>query len=169
MWDMNFLKSKGAQLNHKLVKEFYDYFCSIHNTPKKSNLNMSTEDFFDNAITYPIPHDIIHEILNPTPTYKKILVKEGLVTTSEEKWNDLSFEDKCNVIREETMTMATERFSHLQYKQAYSIMLKKLIINHLPFYEGVFAVENYLQIYKPKFNFIQTIKNHGKINFNQIT
>jgi len=168
MWDMNFLQSKGAKLDLQLVKEFYDYFCELHGQPHKSNLDMTADDFFDNAITYPLEHDRIHEILNPSPVYKKILVQDGLVTTSEAKWNDLSFQDKCDLIREETMVMAIERFSHLSYKQAYTRMLKKLIINHLPFYEGLFAVENYLHIHKPQFNFIQTINQNGKINHSQI-
>lgn len=160
-FDMLWLMDKGVKYDLDLFYELVEFWKTIHKS-KRSNLKMSAKDFFDNAIEFPIPHDKLHELLtypNP-PTYKKILV--GEVETSKEKFDALSFEDKCNLVREEIFVMGMERFNHLPYKNAYYKMFRKFIQGHAPIYEIPFILENFNLLYTTDFDFITFFKN--KIN-----
>ena len=103
-------------------------------------------------------------MLNPTPIYTKILKDGAEVDVSEEKFNKLTFEEKCDLVREEVMVMAYERYKNVNYMSAYSKMLKKFIINHSPLWEGLFIIENFIILHKPLFNYFKTISD--KINKN---
>src|SRR6478735_5177582 len=94
-WDMIFLQKKGCTLNKPLFDRLYVYFNELHGKNKRSDLKMSAEDFFDNALNCIYDHDKLHIFLQNPPTYTKVLV--GEVEVSEEKFNKLSFEDKCNL------------------------------------------------------------------------
>lgn len=159
VWDIYWLREKGCKLDMDLFKKLYAYWGEVHSKPKKSDLSLSPDDFFDNAITYPVDHDKLHEYLNPEPSYKKILKNNGTVETSEELWNSLSYQEKIDVIQEEVMVMGTERYNQMDYRSAYSRMLKKLIINHLPVWQSLFAVQNHKELLKLKFNYFTKIED----------
>jgi aspartyl/asparaginyl-tRNA synthetase len=128
---------------------------------------MSANDFFTNAIKYPIKHDDLHEMLikhshfkgQLTPTYCKILKDDSEVDVSEDKFNMLSFEEKLNLVQEEVMVMAMERSFHPDYRINYNIMLKKFILNHAPLWEAIFIIFNYPKLIKPFFNYKQFLNN----------
>jgi hypothetical protein len=122
---------------------------------------MTSEDFFNNAIKCPYNHDLLHTFINPVPTYLKILKNDEEVDVDEVKFNNLSFEDKCNLVREEVYIMAYERYK-LHYSIGYLRMLKKFIMNHAPLWEAIFIIENYLNLHKPEYNYIEKIENKIK-------
>jgi len=157
MYDIQFLKKKGCFLVTDLFYKLYDYWNTVHAKNKRSDLKMSSEDFFDNAVKCPHSHDYLHTLINPIPTYTKVLI--GEVEVCESKFNQLSHEDKCSLVTEEVMVMAYERYSNKDYRIAYSKMLKKFIISHAPLWEAVFIIENYIELHKPKFNYLKTIEN----------
>ena len=95
------------------------------------------------------------------PTYTKVLKDGAEVNVSEEKFNNLTFEDKCNLVREEVEVMSWERWSKKDYRVAYNMMLKKFILNHAPIWEAIFIIENYVLLQKP-------IRNHFKIIESQL-
>lgn len=158
LWDIQFLKRKGAILDRKLFNLLYAFWPTIHSKNKRSDLEMSAEDFFTNSVDCPHEHDYLHTIINPNPTFKKILKDE--VEVCETKIKELGFEEKCDLIREEVMVMASERYKGMTYKIRYSRMLKKFILNHAPLEVGIFAIENYPLLEKPSFNFMQVINEH---------
>jgi len=162
VFDIQFLKKKGCELNRELFYELYDYWNTIHKPNKRSDLDMTAEDFFDNALKSGYSHDWLHTLLNPFPTYNKVLI--GEVEVGEDKFNSLSFEEKCNLVTEEVMVMAWERYRNIGFQHAYNRMLKKFIINHAPLWEAVFILENYIHLHKPKFNYYKTIENGIKAN-----
>lgn len=157
MFDVQFLKSKRCVLEKRLFYELYDYWNTVHGKNKRSDLKMTATDFFDNAVKCEYKHDDLHLILNPVPTFTKVLI--GEVEVGEEKFNLLSFEEKCSLVTEEVMIMAWERYPELDYRIAYSKMLKKFIINHAPLWEAIFIIENYIVLHKPTFNFFKQIEN----------
>jgi hypothetical protein len=108
MFDVQFLIKKGCTIDMQLFNELYEFWQEYHPKNTRSNLDMSAKDFFDNAITSidGLSHDELHLLINPNPTFQKILIGEVLV--SEDKFNDLSFEDKCNLVYEEVEIMAYE-------------------------------------------------------------
>lgn len=159
IFDTQFLISKGCKINRELFYELYEYWNWYHPKNKRSDLKMSASDFFDNALKpyQNIPHDTLHTFLNPVPTYTKILV--GEVEVCENKFNDLSFEDKCNLVYEEIEIMAIERMSNMDYRHAYTKMFKKFILSHAPLWEVIFIIENYKLLHKPRHNYFKIIED----------
>lgn len=159
MFDIQFLKKKGCKLNHPLFNELYSYWNTVHSKNKRSDLEMTSEEFFDNAVKCEYDHDYIHTLLNPYPTFNKVLKDGAEVDVSEEKFNLLTFEEKCDLVREEVYVMAWERYKSMGHQHAYARMLKKFILNHAPIWEAVFIVENYVPLHKPLINFQKTIED----------
>jgi hypothetical protein len=158
MFDVQFLLQKGNRINIIIFWELYDYWNAVHGKNKRSDLQMSKEDFFTNAVNYnSLEHDVTHTYINPTPIYTKVLKEGSEVDLDENKFKALSFEDKLDFVREEVMVMAYERYKGTDYRKAYYRMLKKFIISHVPLFALVFTIENYLQLIKPKFNYIEKI------------
>jgi hypothetical protein len=160
MFDVQFLLKKGHKINVELFLELYEYWNVYHLKNKRSDLKMTKDEFFSNAINKDVvEHDEIHKILNPIPAYTKILKDGAEVEVDEEKYKLLSHQDKINVTQEEIFVMAYERFKKMDYRTAYSIMLKKFIISHTPLFTLPFIIENYIELHKPNFNFIKQIEN----------
>ncbi len=118
---------------------------------------MSKLDFFNNALKLEYEHDEVHTLLKPIPTYTHILI--GEVEVSEEKFNLLTFEQKCDLAIEEIMVMAWERWPKEFYKVAYWRMAKKFLISHAPMWEAIFMIKNWKTLRDPKFNFIEKINS----------
>lgn len=160
MFDLQFLLKKGCEIDEELWLELYNYWNEVHIKNKRSDLKMSKDDFFTNAVNYGTnEHDYIHTILNPIPVYTRILKDDCEVELDEEKYKLLSHEDKCNLVREEVMNMAYERYKALNYKVAYTKMLKKFIISHAPIWMVTFILENYIELHKPTINYFKLIEN----------
>lgn len=162
MYDIQFLKKKGCILNIDLCYQFYSFWNTIHNKNKRSDLEMTADEFFNNAVKSDYDHDYLHTLINSYPTFNKVLKDGEEVEVDQHKFNNLSFEDKCNLVTEEVMIMAFERFKDMDYRTAYSKMLKKFIINHAPIWEAIFIIENFVELHKPKFNFIKHINEQLK-------
>jgi len=165
MFDCQFLLKKGCVIETEVFNELVEYWKTSHPKVKRSKLEMSKDDFFTNAINYDVnSHDDLHLLINPTPMYKKLL-KEGCeVELDEEKFHILSKNEKLDVIREEVYVMGYERYAKLNYRLAYKRMLDKFTRTHAPTYMIPFIVENYIELLKPQFNFIDVIENGLKIN-----
>jgi hypothetical protein len=148
MWDIWWLTKNGCKLIEPLFRELYAFWCEKHGEPKRADLDMSKDEFFDNALRNQDSHDTLHEMLSSPPTYRKILV--GEVQTSEDLFDALSHEDKVNIIVEETMVMAFERLAGRDYRTAYQWQLKQMILHHLPFGQALFAVLNFEAVRKPR-------------------
>lgn len=83
LWDIQWLKEKGCKFIPELFYQLYEYWNNLHGENKRSNLQMTSEEFFNNAVNFPINHDYLHELLIKNeyfcaelPTYQKIL-KDG--------------------------------------------------------------------------------------------
>lgn len=155
MFDLQFLKDKGAVLIKPLFDELYAYWNMVHGLNKRSDLKMKAEDFFDNALNCEWDHDWLHTLLRPTPTFSKVLKDGEEVEVDEERFDKLTTEEKDSLVREEVMIMAFERYPKTFYKNAYDRMLKKFIISHAPIWEAIYIIENYVRLIKIDFNFIK--------------
>lgn len=160
MWDLQFLLKKGCIIDNNLFMKLYDYWNVYHSKNKRSDLKMSKEDFFNNNVNYDeMEHDDLHKIINPVPIYTKVLKDNCEVELDENKFYNLSHEDKINFVREEVMVMAYERYKHLNYKIAYSKMLKKFIISHAPIWSLKFIFENFIELHIADRNYVKIIKD----------
>lgn len=155
MFDIVFLQKKGCKLILPLFWDLYKFWNEqpTHGPNKRSDLDMSAEDFFDNALkTY--NHDYLHTLLKPIPTYTKVLKDGAEVDVCEHKFNLLTWEEKYDLVTEEVMIMAFERANGRNFREAYEWMLKRFIRSHAPIWEALWIIENYVDLLKPKFNYI---------------
>lgn len=160
LYDIQWLNERGCKIIIPLFYELYDYWNKFHSKNKRSDLKMSANSFFNNALKSEYDHDWLHTLINPIPTFNKVLI--GEVEVSEDKFNDLTFEEKCDLVQEEIYVMAWERMPNKDYRQAYEIMLKKFIISHAPLWEALFILTNYKHLYKPLINYKQILENGTK-------
>ncbi len=152
MWDIQFMKEKGCRLILHLFYKLYNYWNKVHSNNKRSNLKMNSEEFFDNAITFPVGHDDLHEILikhsyfnQDKPTYTKILKDGAEIEVNEDKFNLLTEKEK------------------LYYRSAFAKMLKKFIISHAPIWEAIWIIENHKKLVTTiPFNFIEFFNKNIK-------
>jgi hypothetical protein len=164
MFDIDFLKGKGCSLKQDLFDKLYRHWCDVHGEPKRSNLSMSSGEFFDNAVSCPHDHDHLHTIINPVPTYTLVLADGAEVDVSEEKFNALSDEQKLDLVREECYVMGYERLAGRDYRTAYAWMLKQMVLVHAPMFEAMFIIQNHRQLHKPIINFKEKIENEIQSN-----
>lgn len=173
IYDISFLKEKGCVFVPELFTKLHVFFTNLHGKNKRSNLKMSAQKFFNNKITFPIPHDDVHELLiehpyfegQNSPTYSLILKDGAEVEVSEEKYNTLTERQKYNLVFEEVAVMAAERYGHLYYKSAYGRMLKKFIISHAPIWEAVWIIQNHKKLITTiPFNFLKHINDYATVN-----
>lgn len=163
LWDIQWLKEKGCVFDVNLFYKLYTHWETVHGKVKRSNLDMSADKFFDNAITCPIEHDTLHAYLiehfyfnQDKPTYTKMLADNAEVLTDENKFNQLTEQEKLNVSMEEVMVMAYERYSNLYYKHAFNKMLKKFILQHAPIWQALHIIQNHKQLLTNiPFNYIE--------------
>lgn len=86
------------------------------------------------------------------------------------KFNQLTEKEKFNLVTEEVMVMALERYGNLYYKKAFNRMLKKFIISHAPIWEAIWIVQNHKELLTNiPFNFIEFLNNQIKQNELQTT
>ena len=151
MYDIQFLLSKGVSYDIEMYNELYDFWVEYKGRSRRSDLTMNSEEFFTNALNE-FDHDHLHTLLNPTPSYTKILKDGAEVEPDENKFNALSYEEKISVIEEEVMVMSYERYRHKHYKVGYNMMLQKFIVGHAPLWQIFFIVENFKRLMNPSIN-----------------
>lgn len=165
MFDTQFLLKKGYKWDLELVRELRVYWHETLAKVKRSKLEQSKEEFFTNAVNMDThEHDFLHTLLAEIPAYTKILKDGCEVELDENKWNALSFEEKCDVVFEETAIMNFERWKHLDYRVGHKRQLIQNIQKHFPDFIQLFAIENYIELEKPKFNYLKKIENELQIN-----
>lgn len=168
MWDVQFLLNKGCTYDIALIVELYNFWKDFHPRHRRSNLEVSKDEFFTNAINYDNnEHDILHTYINPVPTYTKILADGKDVEISEDKFNLLTLEEQLDVVREEVYVMAYERYKNYHFMIANAKMLKKFIMQHAPMWMFPFVVKNYVSLNRANINFINLIEKqfqNGKTN-----
>ena len=172
MFDIHFLKENGCNFIPELFWELFEYWNKVHGKRKESDLDMSAEQFFNNAIKYEHKHDDIHEMLiqhsyfkEKVPTYKKILKEGAEVDVCMKKFEALSEIDKFNVVFEEVAVMSIEnRFpKDMFWKEKYQRMLKKFIIEHCKVEEGIWIILHHKELMtKIPFNYQSFLQNFNK-------
>lgn len=154
-WDATWLRDKGCKLVYPLFSNLYEYFNTLHGENKRSDLKMSASDFFDNVLKCEYDHDWLHTLINPVPTFNKVLKDGAEVDVDESKFYALSEAEKEALVREEVYVMAYERWSSANFRVSYGRMLKKFILSHAPLWEAIWILENYKKLCRPEYNFIK--------------
>lgn len=165
LFDLQFLLSEGNTWDLDLVRELRVYWESALPKVRRSKLEMTKEDFFTNGVNKDTnEHDYLHTLLVEIPAYTKILKDGCEVELDEDKWDALSFEEKSDVVFEESAVMDFERRPKLNFREGYRIQLKENIQKHFPEYISLWAIKNYIKLERPKFNYKIKIENELQKN-----
>lgn len=152
MFDVQFLLGKGCTFDLELLGELRKFWENYLPRVRRSRLETTKEEFFTNSVNDGVDeHDNLHKLLAEIPAYTKIL--RGEVEVCPQKFKKLTFKEKCEVVQEEAMVMAFERYLDIYYKASYKRQLKDNIIKHYPEFIALFAIENYRELLTPSFNF----------------
>ena len=118
MSDIRFLQMKGCKIVPSFFAELREYWTQVHGEQKRTDFEVDPGRFFEDRVRRKISHDEAHEMLNPSPTYKKF-VPEGGVSPSPEMFFGLPEQDQIDALFEEAFVIGIERHSHLPDMAAY--------------------------------------------------
>jgi hypothetical protein len=164
--DILFFQSKGC----KLVPSFYEDLYPIWEErygKKAGNLNVPANMFFNDNVTRKYEHDSIHASVayGESPLFEQILRDGSDVAVDRSKFDQLPYEDKLNLVREEVYATALERYLipadyKMSPKLAYHNALKKTITS---FWKGdwaLFIALNALELKSPDVNYLERHLNN---------
>lgn len=166
IYDMCFLKRNGASF----IPEFYDVLYKtweeIHGK-KRANLNVSADEFFNKNVVRKYDHDSIHRSIayGDSPMYERILRDNAEVAVSKNKFEALTYEEKCMLLREEVYATALERilipsdFTESP-RRAYSWALMKTITSFSKGWFPLWVVLNYEDVRTPDVDFVERFNNN---------
>lgn len=113
LFDIEFLKKKGAKLNIPLYEKLVKVWEKVHGK-KHVNMNQSADTFWNDAVRRDYPHDYVHECVkfHEYPLHEKIRPNMNSTWCDEGMFNSLSEDDQAKCALEELLVTAIER-SHL--------------------------------------------------------
>lgn len=160
IYDMQLMKKYGAKLILPLHDLLYEVWEDTYGK-KSVNFNQSADTFFKDAVTRKYDHDSVHESIayGDEPMFNKILTKPGGVKVSEKKFNALTFEEKCQLLREEVYATALERLiipNNYHYNQnvAYYRALKMLVTSQSKGWFPRWVLDNFTEVRIPDVNYV---------------
>lgn len=162
--DLHFLRTKGCKMDWEFFEELFAHWTEVHGPNTTINFDQDNEEFFDDYVRREHPHDELHLLINKKPLY--LLAKENLenANISENIFFTLPRETQLDIVREEGYVLALERLlirgTEKNWRVAYAKMLRHMVCKLTPRWLGIFIVENYQELLKPKFDFYKLYKQH---------
>jgi len=141
MSDIRFLQIKGCRIVPEYLKDLRTHWETVHTNKKRCDFEVQEESFFNDRVKRLIPHDDLHKIINPNPSYQ--LVVDG-VKPSQDKFESLSIGDKNNICFEEAYVIAIERFyNKLPFRTAYNKSQQSLVTRLHPIWLADWVILNW--------------------------
>lgn len=169
-WDINWEKHKrqiksgilDSPERKKLFIDLVSHWESTHGPRKHSDLSLADADFFNNNVRCPYDHDWLHTLINPDPTYNKVIKQDGKVTPYEELFDKLLYTEKYSLVVEEIYVMAWERYRNVdtlnRSGKAFERMFKQFYMRHAPLWEAYWIACNMdAFVGKVSINFMQVL------------
>ena len=140
MSDIRFFQIKGCQILPDFLSELRKHWEVVHQK-KRCNFDINADKFFKDNVKRKIPHDDLHKIINPSPSYQ--LVVDG-VKPNKEKFDRLSITDKNNICFEEAYVIALERYyTQLPFRTAYNRAQQSLVTRLHPVWIADWIILNW--------------------------
>jgi hypothetical protein len=162
MYDILFLQDQGVSLNRGMWEILHPVWKEKHGR-KRVNLDMTKDDFFDDAVDRKYDHDSLHESVayHDRPMYTHFLKEGADVDIDNDKFwaPGVSHEDRLKTIREEVYATALERWVipsdyRVSPRAAYARAMKKSITSLFKNEWALFIIENYKDLYKPDMDYV---------------
>ena len=145
MSDIRFLQIKGCKVIPDLLNKLRDYWIGVHGEQKRVDFEVLPGKFFEDRVRRKFDHDDLHKMLNPNPTYFKMI--DGGVTPNPEKFGLLTQDEKKELMFEEAFVISIERFLNQPDKTAYNKAQQNLVTRLHPVWLADFVIENWSKWY----------------------
>ncbi len=148
MSDIRFLQMKNCQIVPGFLFDLREFWNEFHGKNKRGSFDVKTkEDFFKDNVKRKISHDGLHCLLNSAPSYLKIVDPENGVTPLEDKFLDLTKQEKINVAFEEALVIGLERYRNYPERKAYHFAQRDLVTRLHPMWLADFVIENWNSVF----------------------
>jgi hypothetical protein len=145
MSDIRFLQMKGCKVIPSFLTQLREHWVSVHGEQHRTDFEVKPGKFFDDRVKRKVNHDDLHKMLNPIPTYLKMIVND--LNPSPEKFYDLTEDERKEVLYEEAFVIAMERLGHLPTRAAYNSAQQSLVTKLHPVWLADFIIENWNNYY----------------------
>jgi hypothetical protein len=146
MSDIRFLQMKGCKLIPEFLIQLRSYWETVHGVQHRTDFEVKPGKFFDDRIKRKLNHDDLHKMLNPVPTYLKMIVND--VNPSPDKFfTNLTEDERKEVLYEEAFVIAMERLGHLPTRAAYNTAQQNLVTRLHPVWLADYVIEHWNDYY----------------------
>ena len=145
MSDIRFLQIKGCKVIPDLLNKLREYWIGVHGEQKRTDFEVLPGKFFEDRVRRKFDHDDLHKMLNPNPTYFKMI--DGGVTPNPEKFSLLTQDEKKELMFEEAFVISIERFFNQPDKNGYNKAQQNLVTKLHPVWLADFVIENWSKWY----------------------
>lgn len=145
MSDIRFLQLKGCEVIPELLIKLREFWVTIHGAQKRVDFEIEAGKFFDDKVRRKINHDDLHKMLNPNPTYLKMIVND--VNPDIEKFTNLAEIDKKELLFEEAFVISLERFNNQPHRLSYNKAQQNLVTRLHPVWLADFIILNWNKWY----------------------
>jgi len=167
MNDIIFLQRNGAVFNRAMYDILYPVWEEKHGK-KRVNLNMTSDDFFNEHVDRKYDHDSLHESVayNDRPMYEKINKDGAEVAVDMKKFWLLDYDEQLKMVREEVYATALERWVipsdyTCSPRGAYAKAMQKTLTSLTKGQFALFIALNYNNLYAPDVDYVQVHKNNA--------
>lgn len=112
MSDIAFFQNEGVYFNEDLFNMLYETWEKIHGNKRAKLKGVSNEEFFTSTVNRKFRHDDLHERLaySARPMYERCKPNLDEAYISKKMFNNMDWEDRIKMAREEIWVTALERF-----------------------------------------------------------
>lgn len=169
MTHMLMLKRAGAALDTGLHDALYSVWQEKHGR-KRVNLNMSKDEFFDDAVKREYDHDSIHYSVayGARPLYEGVLVDGQEIAMDMAGIKSLDFDTQVRLFREEIYATALERWVipsnyRISPRKAYDRALRRTITSLTKGWSATFIVDNFETFMRPDMDYVAHHKSKSHL------
>jgi len=163
LYDIRFLKNKGCKIDQILFDELFAHWTHVHGPNTRLNFDNDNDKFFDDFVDRKHKHDDLHVMMNPDPLYLNAKENVNRADISQEIFFKLPLDMQMDIVREEAYVLALERIlipgHKVHWRVAYTKMIRVMLCRLTPRWLGLFIVDNYYELIRPKFNFLNKYKS----------
>lgn len=151
--DIKFLQDKGAFVLDGLYNILIPVWTKIHGK-NAVTVNKPPEEFFKDAVPRAYDHEYLHEqvVFYERPLHERLRPDPNNVFCSQERWDQLSYNDQCKCALEEILVTAIERRNLTKHSKksellsAVKLAHNKLCTTMASGWYARFNIENHFEL-----------------------
>jgi hypothetical protein len=169
---ITFNMKEHAAVKLELYQELLKYWKKKFGNKPFLSLNKSKSDFFTDYVPYKYEHDLLHGyVAYPNvPLYTKVLKDGQDIAIDKNKFEELSYQDKLELFREEITVIAAERWllvpnPKVSWYKAYELALEKTVTKLTKNWASEFIIYNLETLSKPEFRKFENLLKYTENDY----